>query len=795
MKFSEAWLREWINPEITSEQLCEQLTMAGLEVDDISQVAGDFTGVKVGRVVSCQQHPDADKLRVTQVDIGETELLDIVCGASNCREGLFVAVATVGALLPGNFKIKKAKLRGQPSHGMLCAYQELGIEIEQDGIIELPQDAVIGTDFRDYLKLNDQIIDIDLTPNRADCLGLLGLAREMAALNGLSYLKPSWSPIEPTINEAIDIKLEASKACPKYLGRVIRGVNMSAQTPLWMQEKLRRSGVRSIDPIVDVTNYVMLELGQPMHAFDLNQIEGTVSARYAREGETLVLLDGKEVTLRSDTLVIADQNKALAMAGIFGGLASSVTQATQDIFLECAFFSPDEMRGQARHYGLHTDSSHRFERGVDYALQELAIERASQLISDICGGEFSQVHAVIEADDLPQSKQVTLHKEKLDRVLGHAITHERIEQIFHGLELSFTYTQDTWVVDVPSFRFDLAIEEDLIEEVARVYGYNNIPNVAPSGMLSMRTHKESLLTLNKIRQTLITRGYQEAVTYSFVDPKLQVLMHPNLEALTLPNPISEDMSVMRTSLFTGLLSAVSYNQKRQQNRVRLFETGLRFLPDASSPMGVKQQPVLAAVVSGAQQVEHWNSPTRQADFFDLKSDLECLLELTADALSFDFEKVVCDGFHPGQCAQINYLGEKVGVIGTIHPSLHKTFGLTERTIICEVELACLQKYKVPQFDCVSKFPSNKRDIAIIVDEKVNSNNLLNLIRKVGGSQLVDLNLFDIYQGSSIEQGYKSFAISMVIQDNDRTLEEPEITEMVTKIVSALKSDFNASLRD
>jgi phenylalanyl-tRNA synthetase beta chain len=795
MKFSEAWLREWVQTDLTSEQLCETLTMAGLEVDEVLPVAESFSGVVVGRVLSCIQHPDADKLRVTKVDVGASESLDIVCGASNCREGIRVAVAQVGAVLPRDFKIKKAKLRGQPSHGMLCAYQELGIDIEAEGILELPADAPIGMDFRDYLNLNDQIIDIDLTPNRADCLSIQGVARDVAALTGSSYEVPATPSVVVTEPQQLSIELQAPKACPKYLGRVIQGVNLSAQAPLWMQEKLRRSGIRSIDPIVDVTNFVMLELGQPMHAFDLASIQQGIKVRFAEQGETLTLLDGKTVTLQPETLVVADAHAPLALAGIFGGEASSVTSTTQDIFLECAFFAPDVIRGQARVYGLHTDSSHRFERGVDFELQEKAMARATALIVEICGGRVAELTTKLHADAMPTSQAVTLRKSKLDQVLGHVISHEEVHQILNHLELQAHYDNDTWKVQAPSFRFDMKIEEDLIEEVARVYGYHRIPHQAPTAELTMRQHQESALSLKKVRQTLLARGYQEAITYSFVDPKLQKLLHPEQTGLKLPHPISEDMSEMRMSQLTGLLNVVSHNQKRQQHRVRLFETGLRFVPDAKAPMGVHQEQVITMACSGANVLDMWHTEAKAASFFDLKADLESMLQMTADSLSFEFQAAPVAGFHPGQCAKIMRYGQQVGVIGTLHPNLQKPFGLSDRVVLCEMTLASVLEARVPEFAAISKYPSNRRDIAVVVEEKVQANDLLKVIRKIGADQLVDLNLFDIYQGSGIEQGFKSFALSMVIQNIHRTLEEPEITEIVAEIVQALQTEFNASLRD
>jgi len=795
MKFSESWLREWVNPAISRDELTHQITMAGLEVDDVIAVAGDFSGVVVGEVVECGQHPDADKLRVTKVNVGGEELLDIVCGAPNCRQGLKVAVAVVGAVLPGDFKIKKAKLRGQPSHGMLCSYGELGIEIESDGIIELPLDAPIGTDIREYLQLNDVIIDVDLTANRADCLGMVGLAREVGVLNRLNVTEPSWEAANVSSERTVEIEVANPEACPRYLGRVVSNVNVKAQTPDWMVEKLRRSGIRSIDPIVDITNYVLVEFGQPMHAFDLDKIDGGIKVRLGNGEEKLTLLDGNEITVPADTLVIADNSQALALAGVFGGEASGVSEQTRDIMLECAFFAPLAIMGKARRLGLHTDSSHRFERGVDPELQHKAMDRATRLVLDICGGEAGPVVEAKSEAHLPKAVDIKLRRSKLDKLLGHHIDDTDVEQILTRLGFQVVKQGSDWQVKTATYRFDMAIEEDLIEEVARIYGYNNIPNTAPLARLSMTEHKESDLKLSRVRALLVARGFQEAVTYSFVDPKLQKLVHPDSDAMVLPNPISSEMSAMRLSMFTGLLNAVGYNQARQQARVRLFETGLRFIPDAQAESGVRQQTMLGAVIAGPQSDEHWSMESKTVDFFDLKGDLEAIIGLTVSEAEFSFKGAQHPAMHPGQCAEILRNDRVIGYIGAVHPSLEKPFGLNGKTIVFELELDALLQAKLPQAQAVSKFPANRRDIAIVVDEEVAAGEVMTLIRKVGENQLVGLNLFDVYRGKGVEQGKKSLAIALTLQDNARTLEEKEIAEMVDTVVSALKSEFNASLRD
>jgi len=795
MKFSEAWLREWVNPEITRDELAHQITMAGLEVDDVEPVAGEFTKVVVGEVVECGQHPDADKLQVTKINVGEDELIDIVCGAKNCRQGLKVAVAVVGAVLPGDFKIKKAKLRGQPSFGMLCSESELGLADSSDGILELASDAPIGMPVRDYLNLDDVMIDVDLTANRADCLGLSGLAREVGVLNNMTVTEPTWENVAVTIDDTVAINLQAPSACPRYLGRVIRGINQDATTPLWMIEKLRRCGVRSVDAVVDITQYVLLEFGHPMHAFDLSKLEGGIEVRLATQDEELTLLDGKEVKLNADTLVIADQQKALAMAGIFGGQDSGVAPGTTDIFLESAFFAPLAIAGRARNYGLHTDASHRYERGVDPVLQTKAMERATQLLVEICGGQVGPITEAVSTEHLPTQAEITLRRSKLDRLIGISIDSDRVESILTQLGCEVTTTPEGWTAIAPTYRFDMNIEEDLIEEVARVYGYNNIPNIAPLAALTMPHHNEANLKLTKIRDVLVNREYYEAVTYSFVDPDKQLKLHPEADALILPNPISKEMSAMRVSLWSGLLESVSKNQKRQQNRVRLFEMGLRFIKDENAENGINQQRMLSGVIIGSANDAHWDIESRSVDFFDLKADVEAILDLTVDPSSFEFKAEKHSSLHPGQSAGVYRDGKNIGYIGTLHPSLSKPFGLNGSAIVFEIELDQIITRKLPEAGDISKFPANNRDLAFVVDDQINAGKVLKFIEKVGGSELVGINLFDVYKGQGVEEGKKSLAIGLILQDTNRTLEEQEIANSVNKIVEAVSTEFNASLRD
>ncbi|HAS8400258.1 TPA: phenylalanine--tRNA ligase subunit beta [Vibrio vulnificus] len=795
MKFSESWLREWVNPAVTTDELTHQITMAGLEVDDVLPVAGTFNGVKVGHVVECGQHPDADKLRVTKVDVGEEELLDIVCGAANCRQGLKVAVATVGAVLPGDFKIKKAKLRGQPSHGMLCSFTELGIDVESDGIMELAIDAPIGMDFRDFLALNDVTVDVDLTSNRADCFSIRGMAREVGVLNRADVTEPSVAPVAPSIDDTVAIEVKAPAACPRYLGRVVKNVNVQAKTPLWMQEKLRRCGIRSIDPVVDITNFVLLEQGQPMHAFDLAKIDGGIVVRLAEQGEKITLLDGSEAELNADTLVVADHNKALAIAGIFGGEESGVTSETKDVLLECAFFAPDHIRGRARSYGLHTDSSMRFERGVDYALQVSAMERATALLVEICGGEVAPVVAVESEAELPKPNKVALRRTKLDNLLGHHIADSDVVEILERLGMTVETTAEGWVAVAPTWRFDIAIEQDLVEEVGRIYGYDNIPNQNPAAALKMHDHQEANIPLKRVRDLLLDRGYHEAITYSFVEPEQQKLVVPGVDALILPNPISAEMSAMRLGLIQGLLNTVVHNQKRQQPRVRLFEYGLRFIPCDTAENGMRQEPMLAGVIAGTRSEEHWNIDTNTVDFFDLKGDVEAILELSANDKAYSFVAAKHPALHPGQSAAIVVDGKEIGVIGTVHPELERKFGLNGRTIVFEIEWSAINRKVIPEAVALSKFPANRRDIAVVVDEAVASGDIVNACLEVGGEFLKAAKLFDVYVGKGVEEGKKSLAIALTLQSNERTLEDADIAGAVDAIVAHVSEKFGASLRD
>lgn len=792
MKFSEQWLREWVSPSVTTEELCHQLTMAGLEVDAVEPVAGKFEGVVVGEVVKVEPHPDADKLRVTLVNIGQDELLTIVCGAANVREGMRVPTAVVGARLPGDFKIKKAKLRGVPSFGMLCSESEIGLAESASGLMELPADAPIGEDLRAYLKLDDVTIELGLTPNRSDCLSVAGIAREVGVLNQLQVNGPAIEAVAGASDDTLPVTVSAPGDCPRYLGRVIRGVNSAAQTPLWMQERLRRSGIRSLGPVVDVTNYVLLELGQPMHAFDLAELQGGVHVRRAEAGEKLKLLNEQEITLDEESLVIADERAPLALAGVMGGEASAVSDETRDIFLESAFFSPDSVAGRARSYGLHTDSSHRFERGVDPQLAPLAIERATALLLEIVGGSAGQVVEVLDESSLPQRKPIHLRHQRCERILGTTLAKEQIEDILQRLGMELEAVEEGWQVTAPSFRFDIAIEVDLIEEIGRIIGYSNLPSTRPMGSLTMQPRPEGRIGKRELAALLVDRGYQEAISYSFVDPKMQQCFDPAAEPIALANPISADLAVMRTTLWAGLVPILQHNLNRQQNRVRLFEYGLSFVRQGTD---IKQENRLSGVVYGGVEPEQWGGATHKVDFYDVKGDVEALLALTNRSAEFRFVAESHPALHPGQSARI-YLGElPVGWLGAIHPTLERELDLHGQTYLFEIEAKALFARNVAKFTEISKFPAIRRDLAVVVAQDMSADAVLDCIRSIAPESLRNLKLFDVYQGEHIDSGRKSLALGLTLQAQSRTLTDEEVDAAIETIVKTLGTKLGATLRE
>ncbi|AWY01138.1 phenylalanine--tRNA ligase subunit beta [Marinomonas primoryensis] len=793
MKVSENWLREWVNPSISSDDLVAQITLAGLEVDEVLPVASVFSGVVVGEIISAEPHPNADKLQVCQVSDG-IEVFQVVCGAPNARAGIKIPFAKIGAVLGADFKIKKAKLRQVESFGMLCSASELGLSDDHDGIMELPSSAKAGEDFRAFLGLDDQIIDVDLTPNRSDCLSVAGLAREVGVLNKVDVTPVKVAPAYVAIDDAFPVRVDAVDACPRYLGRVVRGVDVKAQTPLWMVEKLRRSGIRSIDPIVDITNYVMLELGQPMHAFDLANLSGSIIVRMANKDEKIVLLDGQEVTLRNDTLVIADEKTPLAIAGVMGGEGSGVNEETKDIFLESAFFTPLSLAGKARSYGLHTDSSHRFERGVDATLQERAIERATALVVEIAGGQVGPItHALNEAS-LPEAAVVALRRKKLDQYLAMSIDKDLVTDILTRLGLEMIeVTDEAWLTRAPSHRFDIAIEADLIEEVARIYGYDNLPSSMPQAAVNFTPLSETKAQIQVLRSILVSQGYQEAVTYSFIDPVLSKQFLPEIEPVPLANPISADMGVMRPSLVPGLVRAYLHNQNRQQSRVRLFETGRRFIGSVDALDKLDQQQQISGLIAGSRDAEAWYHNSEKVDFYDLKAHVEALFALN-DGGKPSYEPSGCVFLHPGRSADIFVDGEFVGVIGELHPQLSKELGVNQPLYVFDIALSAVLQASLPEYKAVSKFPEVRRDLALLVDRAVAVSELEKVILSSAGDALKSVLVFDVYQGQGIDESKKSVALGLTWQHPSHTLSDEEVNNSVEQTVAALFDQLGAVVR-
>lgn len=791
MKISENWLRTWVNPAIDSDTLSDQLTMLGLEVDELAPVAKPFTGVVVGEVLTVEQHPDADRLRVTTVNIGSGEPLQIVCGAPNVRAGMKAPVATIGAILPGDFKIKKGKLRGVESQGMLCGASEIDLEDKIDGLLELPDDAPVGVNIREYLKLDDNVIDISITPNRGDCFSIRGIAREVAVINQLQMNEPEIKSVDATITDEKKVVINTDGA-PRYLGRVIKNVNVKASTPEWMEQALARSGIRTHSILVDVTNYVLMELGQPMHAFDLAKIEGTVHVRQAQPQEKLQLLNDQEVELQDDVMVIADDQKALAIAGIMGGLASSVTNDTTDIFLESAFFAPLAIAGRARRFGLHTDSSQRYERGVDFELPLIAMNRASQLIQELAGGEFGPITVAEKSDLLPKREAIELKQAQVDQLLGYKVAAEFITDALTRLGCEVTVQANgEWSVVPPSHRYDMAIYQDLIEEVARIDGYDNIQISLPSMDVQLAKYQDRF-EIAQLRQTVVTLGYQEAISFSFADAKLEKQLNPQVSPLMLANPISSDLAAMRSTLLSSLIPCVQYNLNRQQSRVRFFELGLRFdYQNANSIQDLKQIPTLALVAVGSREPESWHAKPQPMDFFDFKGEVEEIL--AAGRVKVEYVRSEHPWLHPGQSAEILVDGQSIGYLGRLHPSLENELDLST-TWVAELDQAAVLQSYVSNFTELSRFPSVRRDIALLISDNINVRDIQQLIEKTGGELLDSTWLFDVYTGQGVEEGKRSLAFALLWQHPSRTLEDAEIKSGMDNIIQVLENTYQATLR-
>lgn len=784
MQFSEAWLRTLVNPKLDTEELCHLMTMAGLEVEEAVPVAPAFTNVVVAEILTAERHPNADRLQVCTVNVGGPEPLQIVCGAPNARAGLRTACAMVGAELPGEFRIKQAKVRSVESFGMLCSAKELGINEAAEGILELPADAPVGQPLRQYLDLDDRLITIKMTPNRGDCLSIQGIAREVAAISGSAAHPVDCTPVAAELADTVAVDIAATAACPVYCGRVIRGIDAGARTPDWMVRHLQRCGLRAIHPVVDVTNYVLLELGEPMHAFDLAKVSGVIRVRPAQAGEGLALLNDQTVDLTEGTLVIADANGPVALAGIMGGAASAVSESTTDIFLEAAHFTPDAMAGRARAYGLSTDSSHRFERGVDPALPAAAMERATRLILDICGGRAGPVTRAGGA--VAARPAIRFRPERARRLLGMTVDDAEMCAIFVRLGLEIEGDGHEWQITPPSYRFDLAIEVDLIEEIARVKGYDNLPAILPVSPAGMPAQPEGRRGRAEVAARLIDLGWQEVVTYSFIDSKQQDMVAPGAEPIALVNPIASQMGVMRGSLMPGLLAALRHNLNHGQERLRIFELGRCFLGTSSD-----RQPLrLGGLAYGSARPEQWGEGARAVDYFDVKADVEALLW----PMVADYAKAEHPALHPGQCARLGLDGRVVGWLGALHPRLVQQLGLSRAPILFELDWDALAARDLPRYRTVSRFPAVRRDLAVVVDSGLAVGDILNAARAALPALVTEIALFDVYQGKGVPEGKKSLAFKMLLQDTEKTLTDAEIENTVSEVLAYLSQRFGATLR-
>lgn len=789
MQFPESWLRALVNPPLSTEDLCHLLTMAGLEVEECRPASADFSGVVVARILSAEKHPDADKLKLCSVDTGEHGVLQIVCGAPNAAAGMVVPCALVGAKLPG-IEIKKAKVRGVESFGMLCSARELGMSEDHGGLLPLPDDAPIGANVRSYLNLDDNLITLKLTPNRADCLSLSGIAREVAALTGAPLTLPEIAPVAAAHEETRAVILDAPAACPRYCGRIVRGVNAKAPTPDWMKQRIERCGVRSISVLVDVTNYVMLELGQPLHAFDDARLKGAVHVRYPQAGEQLLLLNEQIVQPAADTALIADEAKALALAGIMGGEHSGINDATTDLFLESAFFAPAAIAGKARALGFSSDASYRYERGVDFELQRRAIERATQLIVDLCGGKPGPVVEAVDAGKLPTRTPVRLRMARVARVLGIELGFARIEALIAGLGFAYAREGDELVVTPPSYRYDIAIEEDLIEEIARLHGYDNIPAPPPTARCEMLPLPETRSGAMQARRLVAARGYHEVVNYSFVEADWEADFSGNAVPVRLANPIASQMGVMRSSLIGGLVGALAGNLKRQAERVRMFEVGRCFLADENADTDYRQPLRLAALAAGPALPEQWGAQTRPVDFYDIKGDLEALFA----PRTLRFERAEHPALHPGRCACVVLDGAEIGVIGEIHPRWQQKYELTGAVVVFEVELAPLLSAPMPAYRETSRFPIVVRDIAVVLSQACEVQALLDAFQAAAPEYVSEIRLFDVYQGKGIAPESKSLAFRITMQDTRRTLADSDADAAVASLLQVATERFGAQLR-
>ena len=789
MQFSEQWLREYTNPAIDTDALSHLLTMAGLEVEGLDSVGAEFTQVVIAEIISAEKHPDADRLQLLKVNVGEAEPLQIVCGASNARVGIKAPCALVGAVLPG-FEIKQAKVRGVESFGMMCSEKELGLAAESAGILELPADAIVGQDIREFLGLNDKLFTLKLTPNRSDCLSLVGVAREVAALTGAELAIPHTNVVEASTPDCKAVSVADKEACAIYSGRLVKGVNAQAETPAWMVRRLERSGLKSISSIVDITNYVLLELGQPMHAFDAAKLSGDINVRWANQDEPITLLNQQAVKLDQDMLVIADKTGAIAFDGVMGGASTAVSDSTQDIFLESAFFTPDSIAGKGRRFGISTDSSYRFERGVDFGRTLQALERATALVLEICGGQAGPVTEINGI--LPVRKPTKLRMEKLNSILGITLEESLVAKLFSQLGFSYDLKSGVFEVSPPSYRFDIEREEDLIEEIARLHGYDNIPAIAPIADLRMLSNSEGRAVRQVFQDALVANDYQEVVTYSFVDESWERDLLANVTPIKLKNPIASNLSVMRSSIWGGLLDVLVYNLNRQQTRVRIFEIGTTFhyrLQDESVKSAYDEVTRISGLAYGDAQREQWGEVSRSTDFYDVKADVDHLTFGRATYVAAEHPAL-----HPGQSAKVILDGKAVGWIGKLHPKWQQHYQLPKGAVLFELDFSALQMCKVPAYSEVSKFPPIRRDMALLVDETVVVGELLTAMKAANVEFVTSIGLFDVYRGKGVPENHKSLAFYVLMQDSQKSLVDADADKAMASLLAIAQKRFSAELR-
>jgi phenylalanyl-tRNA synthetase beta chain len=791
MRIPLSWLRDFVDvpkDKDSAKEFGRRLTMAGFELEALEKAAPPFSGVVVAEIVEAQKHPEADKLKVCKVRAAGSELLQIVCGAPNARVGLKTALATVGAKLPGDKAIGAARLRGVESAGMLCSAKELGLTDASEGIIELPADAPVGTDLRAYLDLDDDILELNVTPNRGDAMSVLGIAREVAALERTA-VRDSNDRFANTVDDTFPVKLSARAACPKLVSRVVRGIDNRGTSPAWLRERLRRAGLRAISPVVDITNYVLLDLGQPMHAYDLGKLKGGLDARLARAEEPITLLDGKEITLVPDILVIADAEGPVGMAGVMGGQRTSCTADTVDVLFEAAFFTPSAIAGRGRRYGLVTDAGQRFERGVDPAHQERALERATRLLVEIAGGKAGPVTVTQFEGELPRRGEIQLRRERIARLLGTVIADPVVKTTLESLGMHVETHDKGWKVTPPSHRFDITIEADLIEELARIVGFEAIAETDATVRQKVRPLGEQAPVEAQALEILAARGYQEAITYAFVDAGLQTKLFPGAVTPVLDNPIAKDMAVMRASLWPGLIKAALENQRRQQDRIRLFEHGARF------ETGGVETDLLSGISMGSRQPEQWGAAATPVDFFDVKQDLEALFARTGAPEEFGYITDALPCLHPGRSARITRNGKTIGWLGELHPQLVQELDFTYAPMLFEVEYLLALAAKMPRFEEISRFPRVRRDLAVIVDEKVSLRQLHERVTFAASSLLRDIRVFDVFRGPGIETGRKSVALGLIFQDNSRTLADEDADRLLAAIRAELSATLGAGFRE